>query len=171
MQIRRATLDDVRLISSLGAKTFDQAFRGTCTEKDLEGILQEYYNEQQVESELKDEQDYFFVLFENSVAAGYTRINLGRPAVDHFNDKKSAELMRIYFLNEFHGKGLAAPLLNYCIDFLKEKRYEQVYLSVWEHNERAKAFYKKHGFVDSKIENPFPLGETPQMDYWYVKQL
>jgi len=171
MQIRRATLDDVTLISELGAKTFDQTFRGTCSDQDLEGILTEYYNEAQVESELKDEEDFFFILFENEEAAGYTRINLGRPAEKHFNNKKSAELMRIYFLNEFHGKGLATPLINYCFDFLKEKGYQQVYLSVWEHNERAKAFYLKHNFVDSKIENPFPLGDTPQMDYWYVKQL
>jgi diamine N-acetyltransferase len=171
MYIRRATLDDVNLISSLGATTFDQAFRGTCTDKDLEGILNEYYNEEQVKKELEDANDYFFILFDNEVAAGYTRINLGRTADENFNYKKSAELMRIYFLEQFHGKGLAARLLSYCCDFLKEKKYEQVYLSVWEHNERAKAFYLKHGFINTNIQNPFPLGETPQMDYWFLKQL
>ena len=170
-EIRRATLADTKLISELGATTFDQAFRGTCTDEDLAGVLREYYNEEQVSKELNDPQDYFHILFVDGIAAGYSRINLGREIEMYFADKKSAELMRIYFLEEFHGKGLANQLLKFCFDFLKEKEYEQVYLSVWEHNPRAQAFYKKHGFVDTKIENPFPLGETPQMDYWFLKQL
>ncbi len=169
--IERATLKDKKLIAQLGAKTFDQAFRGTCTDEDLEGILQEFYNEEQVGKELNDPQDYFFILYHGDVAAGYARINLGKKTEKHFEDKNAVELMRIYFLKEIHGKGLANELLNYCFDFLKNKGYNTVYLSVWEHNLRAQAFYKKHGFVDSNIENPFPLGSTPQMDCWFVKEL
>lgn len=171
IKIIRATSTDTKLISQLGAETFDQAFRGTCTNEDLEGVLQEFYSEEQVAKELSNPQDYFFVLYQDDVAAGYARINLDDSPESHFTNKNSAELKRIYFLNEFHGKGLAVQLLNYCLEFLKEKNYEQVYLSVWEHNDRAQAFYKKHGFVDTHIVNPFPLGETPQMDYWFLKQL
>jgi hypothetical protein len=32
-------------------------------------------------------------------------------------------------------------------------------------------FYEKHGFVNSGVENDFPLGTTPQTDYWFVKNL
>jgi ribosomal protein S18 acetylase RimI-like enzyme len=46
-----------------------------------------------------------------------------------------------------------------------------MYLSVWEYNFRARGFYEKHGFVNSGIENDFPLGSTPQTDLWFVKQL
>lgn len=169
--IKRATPSDTKLISSLGAKTFDQAFRGTCTDEDLEGVLHEFYNEEQVAKELNNPEDYFFVLYENGQAAGYSRITLSDKCESHFANKKSAELKRIYFLEEFHGHGLAQQLIDYCFNFLREKKYEQVYLSVWEHNPRAQSFYKKNGFVDTNIQNPFPLGETPQMDYWFLKQL
>lgn len=171
IEIRRATNKDTKLISELGAKTFEQAFKGTCTDKDLEGVLQEFYSLEQVAKELSNPGDYFFVLYQNDVASGYARINLSDEVVSHFTNKRSAELKRIYFLKDYHGKGLALDLLNHCLDFLKEKEYEQVYLSVWEHNDRAQAFYKKHGFENTKIENPFPLGETPQMDYWFLKVL
>jgi len=170
-KIIRATSKDVKLISELGAETFDQAFRGTCTDEDLKGVLEEFYNEEQVAKELMDSEDYFFILYQEDKAAGYARINLGDKTVPQFADKKSAELKRIYFLNEFHGKGLAQQLIGFCFDFLKEKGYQQVYLSVWEHNDRAQAFYVKNDFADTKIENPFPLGETPQMDYWFLKKL
>ncbi len=170
-KIIRATSEHTKLLSNLGATTFDQTFRGTCTDKDLEGVLQEYYNEEQVAQELEDAQDYFFILFQDQMAVGYARIHLGREPEKHFANKRSVELMRIYFLQDFHGMGLANQLLQFCLDFLKNKGFEQVYLSVWEHNHRAMAFYKKHGFVDSRIKNPFPLGETPQMDYWFLKEL
>jgi ribosomal protein S18 acetylase RimI-like enzyme len=169
--ITRATTSDTKLISELGAATFEQTFRGTCTDKDLEEVLTEFYNEEQVAKELNDPTDYFFVLFHKEVAAGYARIHLGGVVEEVFSDKNSVELKRIYFLEQFHGKGLAKELLAYCIDFLKKKKFDQIYLSVWEHNLRAQAFYEKHGFENSKIENPFPLGETPQMDYWFVRQL
>lgn len=171
MNIIRATIKHAKLISELGATTFDQAFRGTCTDEDLEGVLKAYYNKEQVAKELGDADDYFFILFKDEVAAGYARIHLGRQIESCFASKKSAELMRIYFLHEFHGKGLAQHLLNYCLTFLRQKGFEQVYLSVWEHNDRAQAFYRKHGFKDTQIENPFPLGNTPQMDYWFLKEL
>ena len=170
-KIIRATPKDAKLISQLGAKTFDQAFRGTCTDEDLEGVLTEYYNEEQVAKELSDPQDYFFILFQDDIATGYSRINLGREPEKCFANKKSVELMRIYFLEKFHGMGLANELLKYCFDFFRSNGFEQVYLSVWEHNHRAQSFYKKHGFVDTQIENPFPLGETPQMDHWFLKEL
>lgn len=171
IEIKRATPTDVKLISQLGAQTFKQTFVGTCTDQDLTGVLQEYYNEEQVTKELNDPDDYFFVLFHEGDVAGYARINLGDQTVQHFTNKRSAELKRIYFLQAFQGKGLAKELLQYCFGFLQEQNYQQVYLSVWEHNERAQAFYRKHGFVNTKIENPFPLGQTPQMDYWFLKQL
>ena len=171
VKIIRAELQHASLLAELGATTFDETFRGTCTDKDLEGLLAEYYNEEQVRKELADTMDFFFLLFVGERVAGYSRINLGRKSLAAFSDKPSAELMRIYFLKSYHGTGLAAQLLNYCFDFLRTKGFEQVYLSVWEHNERAKAFYTKHGFINSGIQNPFPIGETPQMDYWYVKQL
>jgi RimJ/RimL family protein N-acetyltransferase len=46
-----------------------------------------------------------------------------------------------------------------------------MYLSVWEYNFRARGFYEKHGFVNSGVQNDFPLGSTPQTDYWFVKDL
>jgi hypothetical protein len=32
-------------------------------------------------------------------------------------------------------------------------------------------FFEEHGFVNSGVENDFPLGSTPQTDYWFVKRL
>jgi ribosomal protein S18 acetylase RimI-like enzyme len=61
--------------------------------------------------------------------------------------------------------------MDFTEDFARTKNYEYLYLSVWEFNERAKKFYHNCGFIDSLIPNDFPLGSTPQTDYWYYKSL
>jgi ribosomal protein S18 acetylase RimI-like enzyme len=84
---------------------------------------------------------------------------------------KCIELVRLYVLKEYHGAGVANELMNFAIAFAKENGYERMYLSVWEYNFRARGFYEKHGFVNSGVENDFPLGSTPQTDLWFVKDL
>jgi ribosomal protein S18 acetylase RimI-like enzyme len=81
------------------------------------------------------------------------------------------ELVRLYVIANYHGKGAANALMEYAFDFAKKNGYQVMYLSVWEYNFRARGFYEKHGFINSGIENDFPLGSTPQTDYWFVKRL
>jgi GNAT superfamily N-acetyltransferase len=76
-----------------------------------------------------------------------------------------------YKLKEFHGTGVANDLMDFAIDFARRKDFNVMYLSVWEYNFRARGFYEKHGFKNSGIKNDFPLGTTPQTDYWFVKNL
>lgn len=84
---------------------------------------------------------------------------------------RSIELVRLYVLKEFHGMGVANELMDFAIAFAKQSGYEKMYLSVWEYNFRARGFYEKHRFVNSGVKNDFPLGSTPQTDYWFVRDL
>ena len=91
--------------------------------------------------------------------------------MDSFQDRKCIELVRLYVLNEFHGTGVANALMNFAIDFARKNGFQWMYLSVWEYNFRARGFYEKHGFLNSGVENDFPLASTSQTDYWFVKEL
>jgi ribosomal protein S18 acetylase RimI-like enzyme len=61
--------------------------------------------------------------------------------------------------------------MDYAVDFALAHGFDVMYLSVWEYNFRARGFYEKHGFKNSGVENDFPLGSTPQTDYWFLKEL
>ena len=84
---------------------------------------------------------------------------------------KALELKRIYVLAGFHGKGIAQKLMDFFLDFATKKKYEAVWLGVWEHNIRAQKFYGKYGFEDSGYTHDFPIGSTPQTDKWFWKFL
>ena len=57
------------------------------------------------------------------------------------------EIVSIYFLPEYMGKGYGRYLLNSCIDELKKSGFQKTLLWVLEENQRARRFYEKNGFV------------------------
>jgi GNAT superfamily N-acetyltransferase len=79
------------------------------------------------------------------------------------------ELKRIYVLKEYQSKKIGAALLSYALQFCLQKNYEVLWLGVWEHNEKAKLFYNKWGFVETGDTHDFPIGKTPQTDRWMIK--
>lgn len=172
MNIRRATDSDIELLQTIGRKTFDDTFGGTCTLQDMEYVLEKYFNYQQCKKELNDQEDYFYFLEENDVVKGYLRMNSKHVCpIDEIKNESSIELVRLYVLKEYHGTNVARSLMEFAFDFAKRKNYNYIYLSVWEYNFRARGFYEKMGFYNTGIKNDFPLGTTPQTDYWFIKNI
>ncbi len=170
--IRRGSRHDVQLLQSIGIETFVDTFGGTCTKEDLKSVLEKYFNTTQCETELLDERDNFFFLEEDGICKGYMRINeKNEYPFEELKQYKCLELVRIYVLKSFHGTDVAGRLMQFAFDFAQKNHYDKMYLSVWEYNFRARGFYEKMGFVNSGIKNDFPLGSTPQTDFWFVKDL
>ena len=131
--IRRGNLDDVALLQTIGRKTFDDTFGNTCTKEDMRGVLDLYFNADQVLSELQDDTDNFFFFEEDGVVKGYMRINAKHACpLEAFQNRNCIELVRLYVLKEYHGAGVANELLNLAIDFAHRNGFDIMYLSVWE---------------------------------------
>ena len=169
LHIRRAVADDAKLIAELSAVTFFDTFKGTCTDDDMRGFIEGYFNEKQVFKELRDTNDFYFIAFINDNPAGYIRMKEEVSDVEIINKYRGIELKRIYVLKEYHSKKIGAALMNFALDFAAEKSYVLIWLGVWEHNERARVFYNKFGFKDSGVTHPFPIGNTPQTDVWLYR--
>lgn len=169
LHIRRAATGDTRLLSELSAVTFFDTFDGTCTDEDMQDFIDKFYNEKQVNEELKDPDDLYFIAFFNGIAAGYIRMKEDESEIAEIKNHKAIELKRIYVLKEYHSKKIGARLMQFALDFAAENGYELLWLGVWEHNERAMKFYKNFGFEDTGVQHPFPIGNTPQTDNWLIK--
>jgi ribosomal protein S18 acetylase RimI-like enzyme len=169
--IRRATLKDAETLSMLGKQTFFDTFTGTCTDADMQQFLDDTFNLAQVNKELANENDFFFLAEIDGEPAGYIRMMEDYSHFELMKRWKALELKRIYVDKSFHGKGIAQQLIQFVENFAKENKYEVIWLGVWEHNLRAKKFYEKCGFVDSGHTHDFPIGNTPQTDNWLWKFL
>ena len=64
-----------------------------------------------------------------------------------FEDYKDwGEIVSIYFLPEYMGKGYGKDLLEQAVEELKTMGFQTVFLRVLEDNNRARHFYEKCGF-------------------------
>jgi len=61
--------------------------------------------------------------------------------------------------------------MDHTLNYAAQNNYQVVWLGVWEHNLRAQSFYKKYDFVNSGHTHNFPIGNTPQTDWWFWKFL
>ncbi|GAA1051224.1 GNAT family N-acetyltransferase [Arthrobacter russicus] len=60
--------------------------------------------------------------------------------------RPTAELSKCYVRSECFGSGLAAELMRETLDRARETGLASIWLGVSNVNERAKKFYRKHGF-------------------------
>ena len=58
------------------------------------------------------------------------------------------ELQQIYVLYNWHGTGVADRLIQWAIRAAQEAGAPELYLTVFQHNFRAKRFYRRYGFED-----------------------
>lgn len=171
MQIRRAGIKDAAALSVMACKTFYDTFNGTCTEEDMNAFLQQNFSEASLLLELQNEKDCCFFIEENGVPLGYIRFMEDYSSLPLMQQWKALELKRIYILQQHHGKGIAQQLMDFILSYAKSENYEVIWLGVWEHNNRARKFYEKYGFINSGHTHDFPIGNTPQTDIWMWKFL
>ncbi|MEO7308406.1 MAG: GNAT family N-acetyltransferase [Ferruginibacter sp.] len=171
LNIRRVTIEDVSALSEIARQTFFDTFTGTCSQEDMLSFLDQFYNEEQLGKELMDAETFCFFAEAEGMPVAYLHFAEDYKNFPLMKKWKALELKRIYVLKEFHGKGIAQKLMDHVLNFAIEKRYEVVWLGVWEHNLRAQKFYEKYGFVNSGYTHDFPIGNTPQTDVWLWKFL
>lgn len=169
VSIKRIEPADAKTLSAIAKQSFYDTFTGTCTDEDMQGFLEEYFNVPLITEELEDKDCFnYFALVDNE-PVGYIRFKEDYSAFPYMKKWKAIELKRLYILTGFHGKGIAQQLMKVYMDYVAENNYEAAWLGVWEYNFKAQKFYKKYGFEDSGFGHDFPIGNTPQMDRWYWK--
>ena len=58
------------------------------------------------------------------------------------------ELWQLYVAEEAKGSGIADALMRWAIEAARADRANELFLSVYTDNHRAKRFYARHGFAD-----------------------
>ena len=141
---RMAGTDDAPALSKLGAETFTETFGHLYHPSDLATFLLNH-DEANWRQELAD--PGFAVLLaldEKGQAVGYAKV--GPPHLPFEPRGEAAELRQLYVVEEMKGQGVAHALMDWVIDRARDKRADNLYLSVFTENHRARRFYEKYGF-------------------------
>jgi len=172
ISVAKANLATATRLAALGRQTFSETFAATNTPEDLAAYLAEAYGPAIQLAQLQDPRHTFLLAEMQGQAVGYallaTDSALGLPAENITT--KQLEIKQLYVVEDWIGTGLGGTLMRRCLEVAQAARVSAVVLGVWEHNERAKAFYQRYGFREIG-DVAFKLGEDVQRDLIYRKGL
>ncbi len=163
MQIREAMAQDALLISRIIACSWRGAYQGLINPVYLSRLPDEYWLPT-MRSWLSSGRLYGYIAEDNGTPVGCVIYGRGRDE-DHAD---WGEIVSLYVLPESMGCGVGSSLLQSAIDALQADGYDQVYLWCIAGNNRAEAFYQRHGFRPTDDRVKYRIGSGNVTDIRFV---
>ena len=169
ISIRVAGPVDAELLVELGRASFYEAFSEQTAPKDMEDHLQKAFKVDEIRKQVDNDQTLFLIVEVNSIAAGYAYLNPDPPP-DCVWDPEPIQLVRFYLRKAHYGRNIGHTLMKACLDMSLSRGFKSVWLSTWELNHRANAFYKKWEFeVVGRAK--FKVGSDIQNDNIFARRI
>ena len=160
--IRQANRDDAQQLSVFAEAAFRATFGAANADDDMALHCQASYSEAIQAGEIANPNMLTLLSEEDGRLAGFAQLRW-EGAPDCVAAAAAGEIQRLYVAGDWQGKGVAQQLMDACLEALRGRGSDVVWLGVWERNPRAIAFYRKFGFVEVG-DHVFPLGSDPQRD-------
>ena len=141
---RDVTADDSAALADLHRRCFVETFAHLYRPKDLESFL-EQLSEEGFRGELLDGQHR--IRFAEADGEPVAFVKLGPITLPIQPSRPALEFRQLYVLKQWQGAGVAQTLAEWAIDQARLQGAEELYLSVFTENHRAKAFYRRYGFT------------------------
>lgn len=164
INIRKAVIEDAKLLTDLSYTTFWDAFahHPKNSPDDMAHYMRQAFSEDQLATELAAGDNIFLIAEVDGKPAGYAKLIVG-SCEEGVTAQDPIELSRLYSHQEFIGKGVGQNLMDACLEQAKIGGHDVMWLGVWEYNPRAQRFYEKNGFIVCG-RHTFQLGSDPQTD-------
>ena len=166
--IRTATIADAVELSRFAERVFVESFGADNDPDDMRQYMSGAFSVALQSAEIADPRGVILLLEVDAgtggrALAGYAHLQ-EVPAPPVVRGPAPLELKRFYIDASHHGRGLAGALMAEVLRTAAARGARTLWLGVWEHNARAIAFYRKHGF-QRVGEHEFVLGTDPQTDW------
>ncbi|MBY0573369.1 MAG: GNAT family N-acetyltransferase [Undibacterium sp.] len=168
-QIRRATADDAAALAQLARRTFVESYASLCDEQAMRNHCDRHFGEAQQRAEILDPHYVVLLLYVGEELVGLAQV-VRRTLPACLTQTNAIALQRYYLLQTWQGKGLGQALLNAVIEAALSLGGVYLWLSVWEKNPRAIAYYLKAGFA-CMGETGYLFDDEMQTDLVMLKQI
>lgn len=167
--IRPATHEDAAALALLAERTFRATVGAANRAEDMDAHCRNSYSAARQADEIARIDGATLLGLANDALIGFIQLRWGTVS-SAIASLAAGEIQRLYVDAPWHGRGLAKALLQAGLAVLRAHHLDHVWLGVWEHNPRARAFYRKCGFVDVG-EHIFQLGDDPQRDVLMARRV
>ena len=161
--IRRATVDDAQLLSTLATRTFAESFGHLYLEEDLQAFYADAYAVEKQRTILAHPEYAVFLLVDGDEAVGHAAAGpCGLPHADVLPG--DGELKRLYVLPSHQNGGNGGRLFDATLEWLQRDGPRNLWIGVWSENPGAQRFYARHGF-ERVGEYEFPVGRVRDREF------
>lgn len=166
LTVRPAGVRDVATLTDLGARTFLETYADQIPFGPLSEVIAETFNIERQHAEVADPDCMVLIAEAGDHAAGYLVAHPTTPP----NGPAAAtmSISRLYVDAPIHGRGVGSALLDSALTLARRDGHEYLWLTVWEHNLRARDAYAAWGFEDLG-PIPFQFAGLQQTDRLMVR--
>jgi ribosomal protein S18 acetylase RimI-like enzyme len=163
LTFRSATPEDAAALADFARRTFVETYAADNRPEDMETYVAGAFGEARQGAEIANPDGATILGEAAGRIAAYVQLRRG-PAPACVDSPAPVEIMRFYVDRPWHGRGVAQRMMDAALRTARELGGGIVWLSAWEKNPRAFAFYRKLGFgVAGRAQ--FLLGNDLQDDY------
>jgi len=162
VSIRTAGVADAGVLADLGRRTFHETFAAQNRPEDMDAYLKGAFTVDRLTAEIREPRAVYLLAETAERVIGFAKVVPSEPPAC-VTGNSPLRLLKLYVSADAIGSGVGAALMRACIERAKGSGHDCLWLGVWEHNRRAKAFYGRWGFVPVGVED-FVLGSDKQTD-------
>jgi GNAT superfamily N-acetyltransferase len=162
VSIRVADVRDAAVLADLGRRTFRETFAADNTPEDMAAYTAEAFTVGRIAAEIGETRSVFLVAEASQEAVGFARLAPEAPPAC-VTGPSPIRLVKLYVSADAIGSGVGAALVRASFEWASNSGHRTLWLGVWEHNLRARAFYERWGFAPVGFET-FRLGSDDQND-------
>lgn len=145
LTFRDARPIDAGALSQIGRETFVETFGHIYRREDLDRHLDEKFGPAAVAAEIDNPDVEFRLAFAGRRLVAYAKLGPVSLPVE-VGERRALELHRLYVRSSEQGLGMGRILLAWVLARARERGAQDLYLGVWQENERAIALYQSRGF-------------------------
>ncbi len=168
--LRRANVADAAAFARFAVQVFHQTYGADTAPQDLQAYCATAFAASLLAAELTDPAIASWLAEAGGRVVGYVQVARGEPRPACVAPNDAAALLRLYVDPAWHGRGLAAQLMALARHSASAFGSRHLWLSVWERNPRAIAYYRKSGWVEVG-QAEFVVGHDRQRDKVFLLDL
>ncbi|HEX3122359.1 MAG TPA: GNAT family N-acetyltransferase [Rhodanobacteraceae bacterium] len=160
--LRSAARSDVADLVDMAAEAFRDTYREIVDPRDMEDYVTTALTADYFLPHVEDPSSSLLLAMAGARLVGYALVTRSTPPTC-VNRYSPVELARIYLRREAIGQGYGAALMRAVQSEARRLRADGIWLGVYDRNTRARAFYRRWGFIDVGIQQ-FMLGDKIYAD-------
>jgi GNAT superfamily N-acetyltransferase len=166
IEIKEAEPKDIPLLLKVSIETQMDTFADQNTPEIMAAHIRDSYDPAKFEKEFYEPDTAFYIAWDENDLAGFLRLRVTDEAQKYLG-ANAMEIHRLYVTRAYQGKGVGFALMQHAIQYGRNRKFDWLWLGVWEKNYKAQQFYERCGFTRF-AEHVFWMGPDPQND-WLLK--